>query len=75
MKNAVLILSLIFILSACSSTKEKFYDDYSATCIQNRDAVDLTLHDCARFDNERDLYKWHRVKPWQELGEMPDMAN
>lgn len=63
------LILITLIITSCSSTrKEVYYSDYSVACYVEKND-ETNTQKCVPFDNEREVYKWHIVAPWQSLGE------
>lgn len=70
------ILSLLFVLVSlvgCSSTPTVFPEEKGVTCYQTEDQVKEKKHTCLRINSFSDPVKWHRVRSWETLPDIPDL--
>lgn len=70
------ILSLVILLSTlagCSSTPTVFPEEQGITCYQTEEQAKEKKHTCLRVNSFNDPVKWHRVRTWETLPDIPDL--
>lgn len=64
---------LALTMVGCSSTPTVFPEDKGVTCYQTEDQEKEKKHTCLRIPAFSDTTKWHRVRSWEVLPEIPDL--
>lgn len=72
-KTLIGLLFLSSLLTACAGAPVQYPDEMGTKCLQLTEADEKDKeHTCLRMQSFRDAQKWHRVRDWQEWGNMPD---
>lgn len=66
-------LLLLTFLAGCSSTPTKFPEEQGVTCYQTEEQEKEGKTTCLRVNSFSDPVKWHRVRTWQTLPDIPDL--
>ncbi len=66
-------LVLLTLFVGCASQPTVFPEEKGVTCYQTEEQANEKKHTCLRIDSFSDSVKWHRVRSWQTLPEIPDL--
>lgn len=72
MKLMFSLLSLVILAGCASTPPTHFPEDQGVICYQNEEQSKDKQHTCLRVNSFSDPVKWHRVKEWQTLPEIPE---
>lgn len=73
MKKLLFLTLISLSLTACVSFPVDYPEQTGTKCLQMTDEqIDKNEYSCARIQSFRDSTKWHRVRQWQDLGDVPD---
>ena len=74
MKKVLLLALASLSLTACVSFPVDYPEQTGTRCLQMTDEqIANNEHSCLRIQSFRDATKWHRVRQWQDLGDIPDL--
>lgn len=63
----------MLILQACSTYPvAEFREETGVVCVQSEEQGKQNQQTCQSVRSFPDVYKWHRVKPYRSLPDIPD---
>lgn len=72
MRFFLILIALSSMLTACSSTPTNFHEEQGVTCYQTEEQAKEQKSTCLKVNSFSDPVKWHRVRSWQTLPDIPD---
>lgn len=66
------LFALLMLLNACSSVPYRYPEEQGVTCYQTEEQEAKDLKTCLRVPVNPDATKWHRIRSWQDVGDIPE---